>query len=127
MKILVIGGSGFIGTALVGRLIDLGYETSIFDKNPSGYFNHLVTIGDVRDKEALNRAIIGLAMLEVCVLRPALFLLSPFRKALKGQSNTNSSIPGRTMQWSSIRSKGKAELYRVFDIIDCIRRVCLRS
>jgi hypothetical protein len=44
MKILVIGGSGFIGTALVGRFIDLGYETSIFDKNPSGYFNHLVTI-----------------------------------------------------------------------------------
>jgi uncharacterized protein YbjT (DUF2867 family) len=29
MKILVIGGSGFIGTALVGRLIDLGYERKL--------------------------------------------------------------------------------------------------
>lgn len=59
MKILVIGGSGFIGTALVRKLIELGHETAIFDKNPSGSFNHLVTIGDVRDKDALNKTLKG--------------------------------------------------------------------
>lgn len=59
MKILVIGGSGFIGTSLVRMLIEIGHEVEIFDKSPSGHFNHLVNIGDVRDKGALNNALKG--------------------------------------------------------------------
>jgi nucleoside-diphosphate-sugar epimerase len=62
MKILVIGGSGFIGTRLVDELLKTGHDLSIFDKNPSPTFNHLVTIGDVRDQDqnALDKALHGI-------------------------------------------------------------------
>jgi len=59
MKILVIGGSGFIGTHLTSQLIDCGNDVSIFDKKPSISFPNLVTIGDVCDQRALNSALIG--------------------------------------------------------------------
>lgn len=59
MKILVIGGSGFIGTRLVDELLKTGHDLAIFDKNPSPIFNHLVTIGDVRELNALNKALKG--------------------------------------------------------------------
>jgi nucleoside-diphosphate-sugar epimerase len=59
MKILVIGGSGFIGTRLVDELLKTGHDLAIFDKNPSPSFNHLVTIGDVRELNALNKALKG--------------------------------------------------------------------
>ncbi len=59
MKILVIGGSGFIGTHLVRELIILGHTIAIFDKNPSDHFGDLVILGDVRDQSALNQALKG--------------------------------------------------------------------
>jgi nucleoside-diphosphate-sugar epimerase len=59
MKILVVGGSGFIGTRLVDELLKTGHDLAIFDKNPSPIFNHLVTIGDVRELNALNKALKG--------------------------------------------------------------------
>ncbi len=59
MKILIIGGSGFIGTRLVDELLKTGHDLAIFDKNPSPIFNHLVTIGDVRELNALNKALKG--------------------------------------------------------------------
>jgi len=53
VNILVIGGSGFIGTALIRELLTLGYYVRNFDKNPSVDFSELSTIADVRDKDAL--------------------------------------------------------------------------
>ena len=59
MKILVTGGSGFIGTRLVSLLIEGGHDVSIFDKNPSKLFADRVILADVRDAEALASAVVG--------------------------------------------------------------------
>ncbi len=53
MKVLVTGGSGFIGTRLVEDLLKENHEVKIFDKRASETYPDLVIIGDVRDKEAM--------------------------------------------------------------------------
>ena len=60
MNILVIGGSGFIGTRLVSVLSEAGHYVRIFDKNPSLTWPGLVTIGDVRDLPALEKNLAGI-------------------------------------------------------------------
>ncbi len=59
MKILVTGGSGFIGSRLVGQLLEHGHEPLIFDKAPSEMHPDRVVLGDVRDLEALTDALNG--------------------------------------------------------------------
>ncbi|MDI6785874.1 MAG: NAD(P)-dependent oxidoreductase [bacterium] len=54
MNILVIGGSGFIGTRLIERLLKAGYTVRNYDKNQSETYPNLTFIGDVRDKENLS-------------------------------------------------------------------------
>ena len=58
-RILIVGGSGFIGTHLATRLLALGHRVAIFDKAPSPAHPQLVTIGDVRDAPALAAAVAG--------------------------------------------------------------------
>ena len=53
MKVLVTGGSGFIGTRLVEDLLKDDHDVKIFDKRASETYPDLVTIGDVRDKQAM--------------------------------------------------------------------------
>jgi len=57
MNILVIGGSGFIGTALIRELLTFGYYVRNFDKNPGVDFSEFSITGDVRDQGALNGAL----------------------------------------------------------------------
>ncbi len=58
LKITVIGGSGFIGTRMVRRLIaNNNFNIQIIDKSPSRSFPKLVTISDVRFFEQLRGAI----------------------------------------------------------------------
>jgi len=59
MKVLVTGGSGFIGTRLVRRLVEAGHVVTIFDKAPSATYPDLVIDGDVRDAASLERALNG--------------------------------------------------------------------
>ena len=56
MNILVTGGSGFIGTNLVADLLNEGHNVTIYDKQRSEKYPDLCIVGDVRDKEKLNRS-----------------------------------------------------------------------
>lgn len=53
MKILVSGGSGFIGTRLVKRLLNSDCDVKILDKSKSKAYPELWIYGDVRDKSSL--------------------------------------------------------------------------
>ncbi len=57
MNIIIIGGSGFIGSRLCQRLSNAGIKFTIIDKNPSMFFPDKVTIVDVRYYKALSQAV----------------------------------------------------------------------
>jgi GlcNAc-P-P-Und epimerase len=57
VRICVIGGSGFIGTRLVAKLIEAGHDVVIFDVAPSTAFPTRVLRGDVRDEAAVAQAL----------------------------------------------------------------------
>ncbi len=59
MNIVVLGGSGFIGSRLVGELAAAGHSVRIFDKRPSAVHPERVTLGDVRDAAAVMSALAG--------------------------------------------------------------------
>ncbi len=59
MKIVVVGGSGFIGTRLVSDLIGRGHQVAIYDLLPSAAHPERVVLGDVRDTAALARTLAG--------------------------------------------------------------------
>lgn len=59
MKILVTGGSGFIGSRLVEKLLENGHSVQIFDKVISSRYPDITRIGDIRDAEAVNKAVKG--------------------------------------------------------------------
>ena len=59
MKIntLVTGGSGFFGGYLVQKLISKFYNVSIFDLNPSSYSGVKTILGDIRNKDQLEKSL----------------------------------------------------------------------
>lgn len=56
-KVVLVGGAGFVGTWLAGRLLASGHEVLIVDKRRSEAFPHCSILGDVRDRESLRAAI----------------------------------------------------------------------
>lgn len=65
MRYLVTGGAGFIGSALVKRLISDGHEVIVLDDFSRGQMARLrgvhcdIICGDIRDPKFLDRAMIG--------------------------------------------------------------------
>lgn len=56
MKITLIGASGFVGTRLMNLLDETGqYELKNIDLQPSHFFNQYTTIGDVRNREQMDK------------------------------------------------------------------------
>ena len=55
----IIGGSGFIGTRLVDRMLKAGEKVKIIDKNKSEKHPELWSFGDVRDVDSLTKALEG--------------------------------------------------------------------
>jgi len=58
-KVVVIGGSGFIGSHVADALTDAGYDVAIFDLKASPYKrkNQKMIIGDIMNKNSLNKAL----------------------------------------------------------------------
>jgi UDP-glucose 4-epimerase len=78
-KILILGGSGFIGTHLAGRLLEAGDDVSLFDVVPPSKSSATFVKGDVFDPVSLGQAVagsdtiidlIGLADVGVCQREP---------------------------------------------------------
>jgi UDP-glucose 4-epimerase len=62
MRVLVTGGSGFIGSHVVDRLIAHGHEPVIYDLRPSPWHQDparpvATVLGSITDREALERAL----------------------------------------------------------------------
>jgi UDP-glucose 4-epimerase len=61
MKIIVFGGSGFIGSHICDELSDRGHEVTIFDTQKSKYLrsDQNMIIGDITNKEEIYEAVKG--------------------------------------------------------------------
>jgi UDP-glucose 4-epimerase len=60
-KVLVIGGSGFMGSHVADKLSDAGFSVTIFDSKPSPWLrkDQKMIVGDVLDQVAVNSAAKG--------------------------------------------------------------------
>jgi nucleoside-diphosphate-sugar epimerase len=59
LRLVVLGGSGFIGSRLVSRLVAEGHDVVIADKRPSAVHPARCVTCDVRDYDAVLRAVAG--------------------------------------------------------------------
>jgi nucleoside-diphosphate-sugar epimerase len=59
MYIIIIGGSSFVGTRLVMRLLTAEHAVTIADKNDSKKYPNIRLYADVREPETLEKAIAG--------------------------------------------------------------------
>ena len=61
MKILVTGGSGFLGSHVADALTEAGHDVTIFDLNPSPYLqsSQSMIVGDVADEAQVDEAVKG--------------------------------------------------------------------
>ena len=69
-RVLVTGGSGFLGINLVRHLLGRGYEVSSLDLLPFDYADCRdrvrAVVGDIRDRDAVDRAMDGVDLVVHC-------------------------------------------------------------
>src|SRR6185369_8570130 len=81
MKIIVFGGSGFLGSYVADALSDAGHAVTLFDVKPSPYLrpDQKMIIGDILDEGAVAQAMAGqeavyhmagIADIDECTRRP---------------------------------------------------------
>jgi len=81
MRILVTGGSGFLGSHVADALSDAGHAVTIFDRDASPYLrpDQEMVVGDLLDQEMLNQLVrgcevvyhfAGIADVDECAKRP---------------------------------------------------------
>lgn len=81
MKILVTGGSGFLGSHVADALSDAGHEVAILDVRPSPYLreDQTMILGEILDQENIEEVVdgfdvvyhfAGIADIDECVSRP---------------------------------------------------------
>jgi len=60
-RVLVTGGSGFLGSHIADRLTARGFTVALFDRRPSPYLqpNQEMVIGDILDPQALQAVVSG--------------------------------------------------------------------
>lgn len=61
MKVLVTGGSGFLGSHIVDTLTQAGHQVTVLDGRPSPYLaeNQEMLVGDILDRDFLAKAVQG--------------------------------------------------------------------
>lgn len=61
MKVVVFGGSGFLGSHVADSLTEHGHEVTIFDLNESDYLirNQKMVLGNILDKDRVDEAVRG--------------------------------------------------------------------
>jgi UDP-glucose 4-epimerase len=81
MKVLVTGGSGFLGSHIADALNEAGHEVTIFDLQPSSYLRpgQKMVCGDILDLQLLDELVqgkeviyhfAGIADIDECAKRP---------------------------------------------------------
>ena len=60
-KVVVFGGSGFLGSHVADQLSEAGYEVYIFDRKTSEFLreDQQMIIGDITDREAIRQGVSG--------------------------------------------------------------------
>lgn len=125
-KILITGGSGFLGSHLADYLVELGHEVFIYDKNKSKYLNssQKMIVGTLDDTNKLKKLLKNIdiiyhfaasAELNLSIKEPIKILENNFLgtarllEAVKNSKNVEHFIFASTIYVSS----NKGSIYRV--------------